>query len=137
MDGITELAGMLKARENKPYLGPQTGIVKAPPPNILVEMGAIVLDKDDLVIAAHVLSGYQRKLTITGTVTGNLSAPNLVVGPLCDSNLKICNGQATLSNATTNEVMTYTDDLKEGDMVILVPSTDEQRYYLMDKAVMF
>jgi hypothetical protein len=82
---INELAKLFKERDNKPYMGPVTGIVLSPPPSINVQIGdKIILDNDHLVLASLVM-----------------------------------------------------ENLINGDEVILVPSRDEQTYYLIDKAVRF
>ncbi|USK54365.1 DUF2577 domain-containing protein [Cytobacillus solani] len=110
---MTDLAQLLKDRENKPYLGPQVGKVISPPPGIKVQLGdKIILDNDHLVIAASVLSGYEREITIDGATTTAASPITKIDGKL-----------------------KFNDSLKAGDEVILIPSTDEQTYYLIDKAV--
>jgi len=56
LDGFSELAKMLKERDNKLYSGPQVGKVVTSPPNIKVSLGdSIFLEKEDLVIGSSVL----------------------------------------------------------------------------------
>lgn len=84
MDGITELAKLLKERENRDYLGPQIGTVVNPLPNIKIRMGEkILLTSSHLIIASRL-----------------------------------------------TEI-----ELQSGDEVILIPSTDGQRYCAIDKVV--
>lgn len=141
MDGISELAKMFKERENKPYMGPQIGEVISPPPNIQVRLGGkIILTKDNLVIAAHVLNNYTRQFSIEGNISFSDSD--------CGTTDSVNDGGyeanshshtiETLNIDTTfnsNGTMAFTDTLKQGDKVILIPSTDEQIYFLIDKAV--
>jgi hypothetical protein len=113
MNGINELAKMFKDRNNKPYLGPITGTIISAPPEIKISCfdGAVILTKSKVIIAASVLEGYERKISISGAS----AAPSPV--------------------STMDGTLTFTDTLKPGDEVILVPTTDEQTYFLMDKAV--
>lgn len=129
MDKIAELAVMFKERENQPYMGPQTGVVVSPPPSLTVKLtDKIILDKDHLIIAAHVLAGYQRDIEIplTSTVSGETSS--VTVG---DHG----NHVHSISSIGITGQLKYTDTLKAGDEVILIPATDIQTYYLIDKVV--
>ena len=108
MDGVSELAKMLKEREPIRYRGPIVGTVLSPPPEIKIQIDKnIILDKSHLVIGASILKDYQREYT-------------------------------TSSDRSSWSDMRYArlvDTLKEGDKVILMPSQDEQTYFLIDWAV--
>ncbi|QEK13731.1 DUF2577 domain-containing protein (plasmid) [Crassaminicella thermophila] len=137
MDGISELAKMLKERDNQPYLGPQIGEVITPPPNIQIALGdKIILTKEHLVIAAHVLTDYQREINITGDIqtTEEGGSVTLQVNP-APTTYTVVDGSVN-GNVVITGTIKYTDTLKKGDKVILIPSTDEQTYFLIDKAVM-
>lgn len=142
MDGISELAKMLKERETRPYMGPRVGEVVSPPPEIKVALEeGIILDKKHLVIAAHILNGYQREELIEGDIiiTGAEGQATYVQPPPPD-NPEISEswgfiGKTVEGCEKISGKITYTDTLKLGDKVILVPSTDEQTYFLVDKAV--
>ena len=129
MDGAARLAKMFKERDNIPYMGPQIGVVISPPPEIKIGLGdKIILSKDHLIIAAHVLAGYQRdiEIPVTSDLTGNTA--NALVGTSTEHN-------HAYENLGIAGQMLYMDTLKAGDEVILVPSTDAQIYFLVDKAV--
>lgn len=108
MDGVSELAKMFKDRDPIKYMGPVVGTVLSPPPEIKIQADKdIILDKSHLVIGASILKDYQREYT-------------------------------TSSDRSSWSDMRYVrlvDTLKEGDEVILIPSQDEQTYFLVDKAV--
>ncbi|SET55368.1 Protein of unknown function [Natronincola peptidivorans] len=126
MTSIEKLGKMFKERDNQVYLGPQLGTVIASPPNIRVKIGdKIILEKDRLVIAAHVLSGYKRQFQ--GQSSGSIITKT--PSPVTYSSY------TELENLSNTGEITYTDTLKIGDEVILMPSTDEQKYFLIDKAV--
>lgn len=56
MDGYSELAKMLKDRDNKPYIGPQVGKVESMDPSIKVSLGdSILLESEDLIIAGSIV----------------------------------------------------------------------------------
>lgn len=110
---MTELAQIFKDRDNAPYMGPVTGIVIIPPPNIKVSIGdKIILYNEDLIIAAHVLSDYEREITVDEATT-----------------------TATSPITKIEAKLKFNDTLKADDEVILIPTTDIQKYYLIDKAV--
>lgn len=126
MDEIVEIAKLFKERDNVIYPGPHLGVVVKPPPEIQVALGDhIMLYKEHLVIAAHVVSGYKRQVSHSST-TGDLSF-HLKNNPPAQ--------EYTVTNFHVPGVMEYTDTLKEGDEVIIIPSYDKQTYYLVDKAV--
>lgn len=131
-DGIRELARMLSERDNKEYSGPVIGTVLSPPPALTVQHpSGIVLDKDDLVIAAHVLANT-RIVTLVhqeGTVRqlGNGTGIDLTD---TDDN------QAPWTSFQYNNILCeFVDALALGDEVILVPTGDNQTFTLWDKAV--
>lgn len=127
---LQELAGLFKERENKPYSGPVIGTVLSPPPELTVQLpSGLVLDKDDLIIAAHVLAGYSRQHTMTfsGSGTTTLKDPETLVP-------KSWIVSAVSTNVTDDQVTT--DTIAKGDWVILIPTGDGQTFALIDKAVM-
>jgi len=128
MDGISELAKMFKERESRPYVGPRVGKVTSPPPEIKITLeDGIILDKTHLVIAAHVLQGYEREVRIPLTNSeGVTDSKNVGDHGSHKHNIETVGLEGSIQ---------FTDTLKLGDKVILIPSTDEQTYFLIDKAV--
>lgn len=110
---INKLAKMFKHRDNILYSGPLTGTVISPPPNLRVWMNdKLILEPEDIVLAASVLNGYQRQISIKEARTVSSSSISEIEGKL-----------------------SFQDTLKVGDEVIVLPSQDEQTYYLIDRAV--
>lgn len=106
---IVELAKLFKVRDNKSYDGFLIGKVIAPPPSTAISIDEnIILDNDNLIFSAQLLSGYERSFEVY---------------------------DATI-NSFSGKIKT-TDTLKSGDLVILVPSTNGQLYIVIDKAVTF
>ena len=128
MDAISDLAKMFKERENILYPGPQIGKIINPPPEIRVRIGdRIVLTSEHLIISAHVLDNYER----------NFEMQNPLVNGLTNAAAVGDHGTHTHNIATINlsGSLRYVDTLKNGDEVILIPASDGQRYFLIDKAV--
>jgi len=124
MDGTARLAKLFKDRDNQLYMGPQIGVVISPPPEAQISLGdKIILGKEQLVFAAHLLIGYQRDMEIpeTSDLAGNTATADSHTHSYSSLGLA---GQIKL-----------TDTLQAGDEVILVPATDEQLYFVIDKAV--
>ncbi|PEB56247.1 hypothetical protein CON65_15940 [Bacillus pseudomycoides] len=108
MNGIVELAKLFKDRENEPYEGYVIGEVMADFPDVKIKIDDnIHLDVSHLVFAAHLLSNYTREYEIVDEFS-----------------------------VTTGKIK-WTDTIKKGDRVILVPSQNGQSYIVIDKAVTF
>lgn len=110
MDGITELAMMLKARNNPTVQGVCTGSVLSASP-LKIAANNFVLEGDALIVAEHLLPHKREtSATVTQTAVGD---------------------HGTHNHAVTD--MTFTDGLKPGDSVIVIPSADNQRYFIVGK----
>jgi len=139
MDGISELAKLFKERENKLYLGPQTGKVISPLPEIKVALGdKIVLTKEHLIFASHVLMDYEREFSLEGDIQfsqGNAGeTSNASVGDHGSHNHIVASLNVNTGYQSTGKIK-WTDSLKSGDEIILIPVTNEQQYYVIDKVV--
>lgn len=116
-------------------MGPQVGEVISPPPNIQVKLGEkIILTKDNLVIAAHVLYEYSREININGNISTTDESGSITLKLSTPQTYTVVTGKENAKTTITG-TMTYTDTLKKGDKVILIPATNEQLYFLVDKAV--
>ncbi|WP_129599494.1 DUF2577 domain-containing protein [Anaerophilus nitritogenes] len=133
-DGITELAKMFKDRENPKQQGIQVGTVISPPPATKIRLtDKIILENDDLVFSAHVLNGYVREYTEQGNIQftqSNCGNTNTVA----THNHSVANININTSYTTIGNI-TFTDTLKVGDEVTLMPSVDEQTWFVIDKAI--
>lgn len=118
MDSITTLARMLKENENPKPVSMSTGIVISPPPNAQIRLNeTVILSNSQLVFAAHILEDYEREIELEGDIR------------FTDSQFQ---------SFEAKEVKSKTKDtLIEGDEVILLPTADEQLYFVVGKAVRF
>lgn len=114
-----ELASVIKGVTNQVprFEGFVIGRVISPPDDLRVSIDeAIILDKTNLIIAAHVLNDYEREFEI---VDGD----------------EISIDNSPTSTFTAKGKFKWTNTLLPGDLVILIPSQNEQMYILIDKAV--
>lgn len=151
MEGISELAKMFKERESIKYMGPIVGTVLSPPPEIKIQIDKnIILDKGNLVVGASILKEYKRKIIIEGEkIKFNQSNPPTYIGTtdsvndggmgasshthkIVDININI---PVRIEATKESSYIETTDTINEGDKVILIPSQDEQIYFLIDWAV--
>lgn len=125
-DGLTELAMMLKARDNSTPLSMTTGIVEAIPPEPLIRLNdVIVLDKTMLKFASNLVGGYERKIKF---IDENCGITTSAGDPSHTHDIAIL---------SVDTLMQWTDTLQVGDEVILQPVMDGQLYFCIDKAVSF
>lgn len=142
---INDLAWLLVTRNNKNWMGAITGEVVKTPPNLEVKIDPkITLKTKNIVISEEKISTYTREFKSWGNVdeiviNGEIetTSSNTEGGPgphehqhgTISGTLK---GKGTFKLSGTNE---WTDDLKVGDMVLLVPTNEHEIFYLVDKVV--
>lgn len=142
---INDLAWLLVTRNNKNWMGAITGEVVKAPPNLEVKIDPkITLKTKNIVISEEKISTYTREFKSWGNVdeiviNGEIetTSSNTEGGPgphnhqhgTISGTLK---GKGTFKLSGTNE---WTDDLKVGDMVLLVPTNEHEIFYLVDKVV--
>lgn len=129
MDAMTEFAKMFKDRNNNTPPSITTGIVITPPPEVQIRLtNNIILDKTRLVFSAHMLKDYYREIHLKFN-DENCGTTNVVAG---HSHIV-----ETLNVDTTDANYTTTDTIVAGDEVIIMPTVDEQLYFVFDKAVRY
>lgn len=99
------------------------GKVIAPPPNLRVAWNNIILEKEQLYISERILVGHKR------TIRGHIKSAVLLAD--CGCGNKHLHGQDNDYTAT----MIYTDTLKVGDLVSVVPLKKAQQFIITDKLV--
>ncbi|MEK5171823.1 DUF2577 family protein [Heyndrickxia sp. FSL W8-0496] len=129
----TKMAKLFKDRDNQIPSSITTGKVISPPPNAKIRLNdVVILYNNNLVWSAHMLEEYERELELKGEIK------------FTDSDCGSTSDGATVTTLnvdTTFEAkdvkMTTKDTVKEGDEVILMPTTDDQLYFVLCKAVRF
>ncbi|WDV48218.1 DUF2577 family protein [Clostridiaceae bacterium M8S5] len=141
---MSSLAKLFKERENISYLGPQIGEIIMPPNDIKIALGdKIVLEKENLIFSSYILNSYSRQFEIKSdenNITFEQDNPGEafnkeVSGATPPIHLHKISKMNISTNYESTGTITFTDTLKKGDLVLLIPTTDEQKYYVIDKVV--
>lgn len=135
-ENITLLAKIFKERDNPVWLGAVTGeIIKAPPQlEVKLENGVIV-KKHKIMVSIEKIAGYKREFSLDGTIndiTINATTSNKPCG------LGASNAHGTIQgkgNYKTVGTITWTDTLKVGDTILMLPTNKEEYFYLIDRVV--
>lgn len=137
-ESIVELASVIKNVTNQVprFEGFVIGRVVSPPDDLRVSIDeAIILDKTNLIIAAHVLSDYEREFEITeGDIQfndANMGTTNVAANH--SHTIESLNVDSQTLKAKGK--FKWTNTLVTGDLVILIPSENQQMYILIDKGV--
>lgn len=102
--------------------------VVSSPPEIIIKMGDLQIDKDNILIADYLLPEYKREITI----------------PLTDSKSEMTqtsvgdhgshNHDVTKIEITDGKIQ-FNDTLKPGDIVVAMPTSDGQTYIILARVV--
>lgn len=99
--------------------------VLSPPPHLLIKAGDVQIGNPNILIADYLLPGYQRQYSQTGDGTMIAKTPP----------------PATYSDYTEVESLRidgqhkWTDTLRSGDVVAVMPTCDGQRYIILARVV--
>ena len=104
--GMAEMMGETAKRNGSKDGGCMTGTVKSTSP-LVISCAGMDIDGEALYINAELMKDY----AVNGTV------------------------QANANTIAKNEAITEKMGLSEGDMVLIIPSTDMQAYYVICKVV--
>ncbi|MEE1477127.1 MAG: DUF2577 family protein [Fusobacterium sp.] len=135
-NSINTLAKLIKARDNPKWLGAVTGeVIKAPPQLEVKLQNGIVIKNHKIMISIEKIIGYKREFSLDGTIndiTINATTSNKPCG------LGASNAHGTIQgkgNYKTVGTITWTDTLKVGDTVLMLPTNKEEYFYLIDRVV--
>lgn len=124
-DPYTELAKEFKKRDNISVQGITVGEVTSPPPNLIIIVNGFILDKKQLIVANYLLNGYKREMEVAGSgkITAKTPPPPLIH----------YDEHTVVESISLTGDITFTDTLKTGDKVIVMPSIDNNIYYVLSK----
>lgn len=133
---IVKLAEIIKKRDNPLWLGAVTGEVVKAPPELEVKLeNGIIIKNHKIMISIEKIVGYKREFSLEGTIndiTINATTSNQPCG------LGATNKHGTIQGAgdyKTVGSITWTDTLKVGDKVLMLPTNKEEYFYLIDRVV--
>lgn len=116
MDAYTEILQHMRTQGMK-YNPPTVQLGKMITSNIL-SLGDLQITKKNLLVADYLLPNYKRKIKIPSTnATGTAGEHSI-------SSIGIPDGE-----------ISYTDTLKAGDLVAVMPTADGQKYIILCKVV--
>ena len=107
---------------------------------MIIRADGLNLDKHDFMIAQHLKPGFTEHLTnLAWTITATLPLKRLTGTCTCSfgtGEAEVLRPSETISGKTTEQAnITHDQPLAVGDMVLLIPSSDGQIYYIADKFV--
>lgn len=127
----------------------ESGIVISEPPDLKIEVdGDIILEADDLIVAEH-LAKHSRIVTIEPQVAEYEADSYITFGSSHVSEAMSAEGlgphvhdvtQITLDNVQHDFLarhvrITYDDELKLGDRVLIIADDETDEYYVIDRVV--
>lgn len=142
-----EFLKIFKILKNINFLGAVVGSVLEPPPNLRILINdKIIIEKENIYISSHVLNGYKRNINIEGYINIEGKDFSLEASPcvINDTSVggsrpiqKIPEGQTSkikLKGDFDGEAsIEFTDTLLKDDIVLLIASQDNQKFFLIDK----
>ena len=142
-----EFATVFKKLKNRNFLGAVVGSVLEPPPNLRIIINdKIILEKEHIYISSHILKGYKRTLDIEASIELEgkeflLEASPYVINDTSAGGPRMI---TSIPEGQTSKIklkgdikgegsIEFTDTLIKGDMVLLIASSDNQNFFLIDK----
>lgn len=145
-DYYVRLAKLFKDRENPILIGPVLGTVIVAPPELKVQINEkIILKKHQIIIAEEKVSGYQREFSSEGEVNelditlSEFSISSSDKDSKGDTHGTVSGTGKFKGTGTFKKTgsVKWTDELVEGNKVILIPMLNNNLYFLLDKATTY
>ncbi len=112
------------ATSNPPSI--QIGEVIEPPPNLIIKVNDLQIDKDNILIADYLLKDHMREVR-TDTMTNTPSKQYVTGATTVNSN-----HSHSIANLTLENTKIYTEDtLEKGDLLAVLPVHDRQLYIIL------
>ncbi len=133
---IVKLAEIIKKRDNPLWIGAVTGEVVKAPPELEVKLeNGIIIKNHKIMISIEKIVGYQRTYSLKGNITqydfdNTTSSEPVSTHPAHP--IKKLSGKGTY---TAEGTIQWTDTLKVGDKVLMLPTNKEEYFYLIDRVV--
>lgn len=132
---IIEIIKDKGASKNPPSI--QIAEVISPPPNLIIKIGDLQIDKDNILIADYLLKEHKRKITIRGerikfrkdNPVGQTEVANSHSHPL--SYVDVDNVPVEIDAKTEPSYIQTEDTLKEKELLAVLPVEDRQLYIIL------
>lgn len=132
-----DLVKEIQARNNPVFIGMVTGKVISPFPDIEIQINdKIVIDKTYIERVAEKLLPHKRRFNLITSYTDPKVVGSLQLKSENDPTESIVKlTLETKEDGTSTCEIEFVDTIQAGDEVILMPLQDQQKFYLLDKAV--
>lgn len=140
----TEILQMIRAHGSK-YNPPsiQLAEVLAPPPNLIIKLGDIQVKKESIFIADYLLQYYRREYYANGDLKFSDPSCSGSTDKRSDGDSPHDHGVISITVETGDfkikgeggEYLYFTDTLKPGDLLAVMPTYDMQTYIVLAKVV--
>lgn len=130
MDYAVALAKELKVRNNIVKIGPTMGdVISVTPLKIGIMNNQVYVDDTNCYLCSNVVENYKRKATeeIKGYTVNATTV---------DSSGDVTSSITVSTKTDYDTVITFKDILHVGDIVLLVPTDDDQKFFIVDKVVL-
>lgn len=126
---------MLKERDNKPYESFIIGTVLSQPPEPKIKISdEIILTKRHLIFAASVVADYEREYEIYDAEI-QFTDENCGQTTATDHSHGIATLNVDSNTLKSKGKIKWTDTLKPGEKVILIPAANAQKYIVIERGV--
>lgn len=118
-----KLAGMFRDRDNPTNtpIGACLGkVLSTNPARIQIQDSNFIIDGEQLYVSYHLMERYSKYSELVGSMSGNI---NIDCHP--------CDGSYS-GNIISNGVVKLEEVWKVGDLVLVVPSSNEQQFFVVD-----
>lgn len=132
---IETLARMLKARDNPLWVGAVTGEVVKAPPQLEVKLeNGVIIKNHKIMISIEKIIGYQRTYSLEGNIT-QYDFENTTATEVASNHTHQIKKLSGNGNYKAEGTIQWTDTLKVGDKVLMLPTNENEYFYLIDKVV--
>lgn len=107
------------------------------PPNLQIQIGALLLDSDNILIADYLVNNYSRSYSIDGDIAFNQSINGVTndeyIEGVGSHSHNVTSSANINTNYTSNGQLVFNDTLSTGDLLAVMPTSDEQTYIVLCK----
>lgn len=132
---INDLASLFRKLENPEWIGAVTGEVLSPPPGLVVKLyNGIEVKANKIVVCEEKRAGYIREFSLEGKIT-EYTMDNTTSTEIASNHSHAVKSLAGRGNYKATGKIEWTDELKKGDKVLMLPTNEHEKFYLVDKVV--
>ncbi len=132
---ILKLAGIISQRNKPVWLGAITGEVVNPPPNLQVKIqNNLIIKSHKIMIAIEKINGYFREYSLEGDIT-EYNLKNTTSTEIASNHAHAIKSLVGKGIYKARGKITWTDTLKKGDLVLMLPTNKSEYFYLIDRVV--